>query len=209
LAKKRRFLLLRGTGWRKERGDSPLANIYRNYCDACAVPCISVARGVGVGEELTDEVIIDFSPLRTKEVGHFAHEGIELAKTFGSLASVTDNSNIETLGWDMSDISLEEDVIWRLPVFCLKASFSSRADSRKFAESFALKFAGGTQSDTEKESGPDVTEAESADGDAGSSAKATKGKNKAQKSRPVRSRMAKTDRFARMDEDDYDDDESY
>jgi hypothetical protein len=30
LAKKRAFVLLRGTGWRKERGDSPLANIYRN-----------------------------------------------------------------------------------------------------------------------------------------------------------------------------------
>jgi len=40
LAKKRRFLILRGSGWRKERGDSPLANIYRNYCDAVGVPCI-------------------------------------------------------------------------------------------------------------------------------------------------------------------------
>ena len=39
-AKKRRYLNLRGTGWRKERGDSPLANIYRNYCDAIGIPCI-------------------------------------------------------------------------------------------------------------------------------------------------------------------------
>ena len=34
LAKKRRFLLLRGSGYRKERGASPLANIYRQFCDA-------------------------------------------------------------------------------------------------------------------------------------------------------------------------------
>jgi len=39
LAKSRKFLQLRGTGWRKERGDSPLANIYRNYCDSQAIPC--------------------------------------------------------------------------------------------------------------------------------------------------------------------------
>ena len=40
LAKKRRFLLLRGSGYRKERGASPLANIYRQFCDAQV--CISV-----------------------------------------------------------------------------------------------------------------------------------------------------------------------
>ena len=40
LAKQRKYLSLRGTGWRKERGDSPLANIYRNYCDAVAIPSI-------------------------------------------------------------------------------------------------------------------------------------------------------------------------
>ena len=45
LAKKRRFLLLRGSGYRKERGASPLANIYRQFCDAqvihilCIPPC--------------------------------------------------------------------------------------------------------------------------------------------------------------------------
>ena len=45
IAKKKKFLVLRGTGWRKERGDSPLANIYRQYCDATEIPCISVQRG--------------------------------------------------------------------------------------------------------------------------------------------------------------------
>jgi hypothetical protein len=40
IAKKRRYLALKGSGWRKERGDSPIANIYRNYCDAVGVPCI-------------------------------------------------------------------------------------------------------------------------------------------------------------------------
>ena len=70
LAKKRRYVSLRGTGWRAERGDSPLANIYRNYCDAMNQPCISVRRGIFIDDEektLGDEVIIDFSPLRKRE----------------------------------------------------------------------------------------------------------------------------------------------
>lgn len=47
MAKKRKYLQLRGTGWRKERGDSPLANTYRNYCDATAIPCISIIKSLG------------------------------------------------------------------------------------------------------------------------------------------------------------------
>jgi len=45
IAKKKKYLVLSGSGWRKERGDSPLANIYRQYCDAVDIPCISVRRG--------------------------------------------------------------------------------------------------------------------------------------------------------------------
>jgi hypothetical protein len=47
IAKKRRFLLLRGSGWRKERGDSPLANIYRQFCDCMDCLCVTVSRGIG------------------------------------------------------------------------------------------------------------------------------------------------------------------
>ena len=45
IAKKKKYVVLSGSGWRKERGDSPLANIYRQYCDAVDIPCISVRRG--------------------------------------------------------------------------------------------------------------------------------------------------------------------
>lgn len=49
-AKKRGYLQLRGTGWRRERGDSPLANIYRQLCDAKNIPCITIAKGLGIGD---------------------------------------------------------------------------------------------------------------------------------------------------------------
>eukprot|EP00960_Hanusia_phi_P061348 764817-Hanusia_phi.AAC.4 len=56
-----------GSGWRKQRRGAPLANTYRNWCDARAVPVISLYKdktgydevevlGVGAGtEEEIDE----------------------------------------------------------------------------------------------------------------------------------------------------------
>lgn len=42
LAKKKGYVVLRGTGYRRERKGSPLVNIFRQFCDANAIPCISV-----------------------------------------------------------------------------------------------------------------------------------------------------------------------
>ncbi|CAM9867668.1 unnamed protein product [Ascophyllum nodosum] len=62
LAKKKGYVVLRGTGYRKERKGSPLLNTFRQFCDAKATPCISVL--TGLGPDSSDEVEIDFSPLR-------------------------------------------------------------------------------------------------------------------------------------------------
>ncbi|CAN0161968.1 unnamed protein product, partial [Scytosiphon promiscuus] len=42
LAKKQGYVVLRGTGYRKERKGSPLQNIFRQFCDAKATTCTSV-----------------------------------------------------------------------------------------------------------------------------------------------------------------------
>lgn len=141
LAKKRRFLMLRGTGWRKERGDSPLANIYRNYCDAVAIPCISIVRSLGVGD-LVDQVIVDFSPLRTTQVQQIASDCINIAQQLPSFKAHNDFSNVEKEWGDVTQ-TLEEEVIWKLPVFSVVASFGVRADARRYAKILALKYADG------------------------------------------------------------------
>lgn len=141
LAKKRRFLLLRGSGWRKERGDSPLANIYRQFCDAQDILCVTVSRGIG--NPPMDEVIIDFSPLRKKDVASIALDCIAEAAAMASFQSTVDNSNVDTLGWDNAEQLLEEEVIWRIPVFSVVSTFSERADSRQFAEVIAHRYANG------------------------------------------------------------------
>lgn len=140
LAKKRRFVSLRGTGWRKERGDSPLANIYRNYCDAVNMPCISMLRGVG--PELYDCVIVDFSPLRLVDVSEPAGLCLEECKLYvetGTVTTVEDNTDISALGWDVSEIEnqMKTDAIWRLPVYSIVTIFNNRADCKKYAERVA------------------------------------------------------------------------
>ena len=61
-----RFLTLKGSGYRKERKGSPLANIFRQWCDASALPCIVVAQGSGT--DPLDTVVLDLVTLRQTEV---------------------------------------------------------------------------------------------------------------------------------------------
>lgn len=142
LAKKRRFLTLRGSGWRRERGDSPLANIYRNFCDAVGIPAISVERGLA-GD--SDTVIVDFSPLRTRDVKEIAEDCIEISKSFSNMAGYRDESAVDQLGFEpeIIDDQLINDVIWRIPVYSVKFDFTVRSESKLFAEQIAVKYANG------------------------------------------------------------------
>jgi hypothetical protein len=142
LAKRRRFLMLRGTGWRKERGDSPLANIYRNYCDAVAVPCISITRAIGINENV-DHVIVDFSPLRTTDIRTVAQECLDLAKSFPSAIHMNDYSDASSLGWESLNQLLVAEPIWRIPVFSITVGFNQRSDAKRYAEQLATQYANG------------------------------------------------------------------
>ena len=75
LARRRGFVELSGSGWRRERGDSPLWNTWRNWCDAKAMPVLCLMKRkpsplptACADDQATavvaDRVIIDISPLR-------------------------------------------------------------------------------------------------------------------------------------------------
>jgi hypothetical protein len=61
-AAKKGFVTLAGTGYRRGRKGSPLANIHRQWCDAREKPQIVLCKASG-GRPL-DNVIVDLSPLR-------------------------------------------------------------------------------------------------------------------------------------------------
>lgn len=155
LAKSRRFVILRGTGYRKERADSPLANVYRLYCDAIGIPCISLERGLGI--DSVDVATIDFSPLRsssselTRLVSAFkaeAHRDDD--HRYSSLRSLEDKSSMSALGWDWGaeagssvESVWEEAAVWRLPALTVSCEFGDRGESRRFVQAVARTLATG------------------------------------------------------------------
>ncbi|KAK9809012.1 hypothetical protein WJX72_007911 [[Myrmecia] bisecta] len=70
LAKQKMFLTIKGTAYRKERKGSPLANIFRQWCDAKAMPCILVEQGFGYDAQ--DAVLVDLATLRSEDLGGVA-----------------------------------------------------------------------------------------------------------------------------------------
>jgi len=62
LARRKGFLEIAGSGWRKQRSDAPLANTYRSWCDAAALACLVLHKG-----NPFDELVLDLSPLRSPE----------------------------------------------------------------------------------------------------------------------------------------------
>ena len=103
----------------------------------------SIMRGIG-NTDLSDRVIVDFSPLREKNVTSLVAICDEEASKYSGKVSSIDNSNLDNLGWgDMGKV-FEEEPIWRIPVFSYEVTFSVRSDSKKFAEAIADTLAGGT-----------------------------------------------------------------
>ncbi len=149
LAKVRRFLMLRGTGYRRERGDSPLANIYRNYCDAVSVPCISIVRNLGI--DSVDQVVVDFSPLRTFDgIGTLVQYCRDLANEYNSCVKIVECSEVIQLqsmnitGNGNQNV-FNDQPIWNIPPFGLIVSFAERSDGRKFGELLGYQLARGNK----------------------------------------------------------------
>lgn len=115
----------------------------KHYILDIRIPTIysSIMRGIG-NTDLSDRVIVDFSPLREKNVSPLVAICEEEASKYTSKVASVDNSNLDGLGWgDMVKV-FEEEPIWRIPVFSYEATFSVRSDSKKFAEAIAGALAG-------------------------------------------------------------------
>lgn len=93
----RGFLTIKGSGYRKERKGSPLANIYRQYCDAGGVPCVNVMLiSSGGGKRREDFVLVDMSPTRrwctTPGGSVIIHPDVEREITDAVLACCAENA---------------------------------------------------------------------------------------------------------------------
>ena len=57
------WLTVKGTGYRRERKGSPIANLFRQWCDAQARPCVMLEQGFG--NDAKDTVLVDLATLRS------------------------------------------------------------------------------------------------------------------------------------------------
>ncbi len=60
-ARRKGFVEIGGSGWRRERADAPLCNTWRQWCDARATAAISLHKS---RDGVADCVVVDLSPLR-------------------------------------------------------------------------------------------------------------------------------------------------
>ncbi|PSC72005.1 S15 RNA-binding [Micractinium conductrix] len=69
VARKKWVLALAGSGYRRERKGSPLANLWRQWCDAAGMPCVLVCKGATAAAG--DTVLVDLSTLRLRDTSQY------------------------------------------------------------------------------------------------------------------------------------------
>jgi len=84
LAKKRRFLMTKGTGTRRNRrlgNNNPAFNIFRQFCDVFTWPAVVIEKGTG--SDKLDGVVVDTSPARLKDDSALQAEIVAVAELMG------------------------------------------------------------------------------------------------------------------------------
>ncbi|KAJ8605853.1 hypothetical protein CTAYLR_000535 [Chrysophaeum taylorii] len=92
IAKRKGFAEIAGSGWRRERRDAPLANTWRNWCDAVARPAIILHK--------PDVVVVDLSPLRRGDNAVVESVALRLAEEKGGEIKI------------LFDDVVDDDVAW-------------------------------------------------------------------------------------------------
>ena len=157
IARNKGFVELRGSGWRKERADSPLRNTYRSWCDAVAVPAIFLHKGA----EGVDEVVVDLTPLRSPQAYPLAAESclevaadgrvepaaprdlawMELSALHEAEASTNQQEEYKTAD---DNLPVEEEAyrrepIYRLPMYTV-SWLRPRSEAKALAKELAVRF---------------------------------------------------------------------
>ena len=118
---------LEGTGYRRGRKGSPLANTHRQYCDSRCIPQVILMKASG--GRMVDNVLVDLSPLRVvpseareildRAVEKAAEEaGLTLCKLEEIAAFDLENDPMEDSTFDFAN-----DPVWKLPIIVSSGVF--------------------------------------------------------------------------------------
>mmetsp|Transcript_28592 Transcript_28592/g.42279 ORF Transcript_28592/g.42279 Transcript_28592/m.42279 type:complete len:275 (-) Transcript_28592:55-879(-) len=135
-ARRKGFLEVGGSGWRKQRADAPLLNTYRSLCDARGQACIVLHKGnTGI-----DDLTVDLSPLRFP--GMFQTVAESCGCSVGIPPNVVGNEDSEvandTEEGDEGD-PYETQPIYHLPPFYMVWEME-RSDAKLMGKNLATTF---------------------------------------------------------------------
>lgn len=159
MARRKGFLEMAGSGWRKQRRGAPLANTYRSWCDSQGVPGLTLHKD----KDGRDEVVLDLSPMRIPEQFPSMAEQIAAAEAGATIesfegmvilpedaedqdAAVDPGPSSDEEGMRLSEEATQEilagfetDPIYRLPMFVLSWEVP-RAEAKALAKRLAERF---------------------------------------------------------------------
>ena len=152
-ARRKGFVEIAGSGWRKQRSASPLVNTFRSWCDARGVPAIYIHKS---RDGLDDELVVDLSPLRTPLTFQDA-AAYCMAEASGGVVELEGSAIVED---ESSDAALEaqaddadavalidvtqladayaSEPIYRLPMYAV-SWVTTRAEAKQLAKQIAAK----------------------------------------------------------------------
>jgi hypothetical protein len=141
-------VVLSGSGYRRERKGSPLANSWRQYADAFGMPCVLVQNGGGEPPR-PDVVVVDLSPLR--DARGDSHAGVRDACVQLAVplrASLTrDDTAVDASAAAAAEEGepaafLEDGAIWKLRPVALEFTCVDRPSAKALAEAFSAALCG-------------------------------------------------------------------
>ena len=133
-------MVLSGTGYRRERKGSPLANSWRQFADALLMPALMVQTGA------PDLVVVDLSPLREGRARCVLarDECVALATQFSATLARDDAESASEANDELLD-----QAIWQLSPVLLEFVCPDRPSAKAFAEALSLQLCGGPQADAQ------------------------------------------------------------
>jgi hypothetical protein len=125
IARRKGFVEIGGSGWRRQRSDAPLVNTYRSWCDAREQPAVYLHKG----PDGNDEVVADLSPLRTPstfaeaaDYCRISTEALDGVVEFESLAGAEDGEEGDADGLlDLAALgdAYRDEPIYRVPMYAV------------------------------------------------------------------------------------------
>ena len=141
VSKRNGFVSLRGSGWRKERGASPLLNTYRQRCDAEAKSTISFQKGMG--NDAVDTVSLDVSTLRnSQEMKRVVHESFSKLnpELILSVQCLYSNNKVHIPGQVLiPELDFYSSPIHMLPKVGFDVTFYNRTDAKSFCKEISTQ----------------------------------------------------------------------